>query len=536
MTSATKSLIADRRLSPLRLILLCMVLVGLITTGIFGATGRIANIWTAQAAMQNQWFAPYVDVTATPTFTFQNLGSTEHKDAVLAFIVSDPTNPCTPSWGGAYTLNKASDDLDLDRRIARLQQQGGNVAVSFGGLKNNELAIGCADTGELVSAYQSVVDRYNLNTIDLDLENAGLADTAAGSRRAAAIAKLQSERRAAGKPLAVWVTLPVSPQGLSQEGTNAVAQLLQHNVDLAGVNVMTMDYGSSLTSEQTMLAASKSALIQTERQLKILYQQANMHLSDATLWSKIGATPMIGQNDYRNEVFTLNDAQALNEFALSQGVGRISMWSANRDMMCGSNYVDVNVVSDACSGVEQTQYGFSKLLGMGFKGNISMSAGLITTSDQVSSSQQQPDNPAESPYQIWSPTASYLADEKVVWHHNVFEAKWWTKGDVPDNPVLQSWETPWNLIGPVLPGEKPVPQPTLPKNTYPSWSDSAIYDAGQRVIFEGVPYQAKWWNQDESPASALSDPDSSPWEQLTQAQINAVVSKGQKKGAKEKEQ
>ena len=64
----------------------------------------------------------------------------------------------------------------------------------------------------------------------------------------------------------------------------------------------------------------------------------------------------------------------------------------------------------------------------------------------------------------------YLEGEKVVRHHNVYEAKWWTKGDVPDNPVLQSWETPWNLIGPVLPGEKPIPQPTVPKDTYPSWS------------------------------------------------------------------
>lgn len=542
MSSITNSLAEERRLSPLRLIFLCMVIAGLITGGILSlttggiksVTGHMENLdlWFDRSEVQNQWFAPYVDVTATPMFMFQNLGSTEHKDAVLAFIVSDLTNACAPSWGGAYTLNQASETLDLDRRIARLQQQGGSVAVSFGGVKNDELAVGCTDTDKLLSAYQSVVDRYNLNTIDLDLENSGLTDTAAGSRRAAVIAKLQSERRAVGKQLAVWVTLPVSPQGLSQDGTNAIEQLLKHGVDLAGVNVMTMDYGSSLSSDQTMLTASESALIQTVRQLKILYKQAGMHLSDKTLWSKIGATPMIGQNDYRNEIFTLNDAQALNEFALSHGVGRMSMWSANRDIMCGSNYVDVSIVSDACSGVQQTQFGFSKMLGIGFKGNIVTSAGLITTSEQVSASQQEPDDPATSPYQIWSSTATYLAGEKVVQHHNVYEAKWWTKGDVPDNPVLQSWETPWNLIGPVLPGEKPIPQPTLPKDTYPSWSEAAKYDAGQRVIFEGVPYLAKWWSQGESPASALSDPDSSAWAPLTQAQINDVVSKLQKKEAK----
>lgn len=356
-------------------------------------------------------------------FMFQNLGSTEHKDVVLAFIVSDPSNACVPSWGGAYTLNQASESLDLDRRIARLKEQGGSVAVSFGGVKNNELAVGCTSNDELLSAYQSVVERYNLNTIDLDLENSGLTDTVAGIRRAEVIAKLQSERREVGKQLAVWVTLPVSPQGLTQDGTNAVELLLNHGVDLAGINVMTMDYGSSLLPDQTMLAASESALLQTYRQLKILYKKAGMHLSDSTLWSKIGATPMIGQNDFKNEVFTLDDAQALNQFALSHGVGRISMWSANRDTMCGSNYVDVSVVSDACSGVKQTKFGFSELLGMGYKGNIDTSAGFITTSDQMSSSLQEPDDPETSPYQIWSSTAIYLAGEKVVHYHYVYEAK-----------------------------------------------------------------------------------------------------------------
>jgi chitinase len=117
----------------------------------------------------------------------------------------------------------------------------------------------------------------------------------------------------------------------------------------------------------------------------------------------------------------------------------------------------------------------------------------------------------------------------VVWHHNVYQAKWWTQGDTPDNPVLQSWQTPWELIGPVLPGEKPVPQATLPAGTYPDWSGATAYDAGQRVLFNNVPYQAKWWNQGNSPAASSSNPDSSPWTPLTQTQINQIVSTLQNK-------
>ncbi len=100
---------------------------------------------------------------------------------------------------------------------------------------------------------------------------------------------------------------------------------------------------------------------------------------------------------------------------------------------------------------------------------------------------------------MWSADASYLEGTKIVWHHNVYEAKWWTSGDLPDDPVLSAYETPWQLIGPVLPGEKPVEQVTLPTGTYPSWSGTKQYDTGARVLFDGVPYQAKWWNTGDSP-------------------------------------
>ncbi|GHO98983.1 chitinase [Reticulibacter mediterranei] len=510
----------QRRLSPWRVMLAIFILISLSAGTFFGLQQWHAN----QPTVSNKsWFASYVDVTATPTFAFEQMGTTAKRDAVLSFIVSSSLDACTPSWGGAYTLSQAIGSLDLDRRIARLQQQGGSVAVSFGGQKNQELAVNCTDPDKLFNAYQSVVNQYNINTIDLDLEGAGLTDATAASRRATAIAQLQSQRRAAGKSLAVWVTLPVTPQGLAENGTDAVSQLLTHHVDLAGVNVMTMDYGSSLVKGTTMASASENALTQTERQLGVLYQQAGIYLNDATLWTKMGATPMIGQNDTADEVFTLADAAAFNQFALSHKLGRMSMWSANRDSACGSNYVFTQIVSDACSGVQQDANGFANRLGAGFDGSIFLSAGLITTADTTSKRAQQPDNPATSPYQIWSPKGAYLKGTKVVWHHNVYQAKWWTQGDIPDNPVLQQWQTPWTLIGPVLPGEKPIPQPTLPAGTYPDWSGTTTYNTGDRILFNGVPYQAKWWNTGQSPAAATSNPDSSPWTPLTQEQINAIA-------------
>lgn len=513
----------QRKLSPWRVMLAILLLIGIGAGGFFGIKQwRAAQPTTSH----DPWFASYVDVTATPTFSFEQMATTTHKDAILSFVVSSQKQPCTPAWGSTYTLDQASGQLDLDRRIARLKQQGGNIAISFGGIKNSELAVGCTDQTALLNAYKSVVDRYNLSTIDLDLEKSGLTDPTAATRRASALAELQKERRAQGKPLAIWVTLPVAPQGLTDDGTNAVAALLAKKVDLAGVNVMTMDYGASLPKGQSMLAGSEAALTQTHRQLEVLYQNAGTHLNSATLWAKLGATPMIGQNDTTNEIFNLDDAKGLNKFAHDHGQQRLSMWSANRDQTCSQNYVDIKIVSSSCSGIDQGKQKFADVLGSNLKGSLLFSAGTITKADPESSSEQAPDDPATSPYPIWSDTGAYLQGTKVVWHHNVYEAKWWTQGDQPDSAVLQSWQTPWELIGPVLPGEKPVPQPTLPAGTYPNWDGNATYNTGDRVLFEGTPYQAKWWSKGQSPAAASSNANGSPWTPLTQDQIQQVL--GQK--------
>lgn len=515
--ASTQPVAPRRRLSALR-VALSVALVGLLASG--GFVGW--QWWSAAQAVEDHepWFAGYVDVTATPTFAFEAPASDAGRDVVLSFIVAAKDDACEPTWGTAYTLEEASHALDLDRRLARLDQLGGQITVSFGGLLNDELATGCTNVNDLVDAYASVVDRYEITTIDLDIEAGNLTNTSAGERRAEAIHTLQVERRSAGDDLAVWLTLPVAPSGLTEYGTTAVSQMLDAGVDLAGVNVMTMDYGSSRTDGDSMAMASIQALQSTHRQLGALYSRAGIELSPASLWTKIGATPMIGQNDVPGEVFGLADAEEFNAFALEQRIGRMSLWSLNRDQSCGSNYVDLKRVSDSCSGIDQGDVRFVDLLGEGFDGRPDGSAGAVTTADTL---EEIVDDPATSPYAIWAPEASYLEGTKIVWHRSVYQAKWWTRGELPDNPVLNEWETPWTLIGPVLPGETPFEMPTLPEGTYPEWEGPTIYEKGDRVLFDGVPFESKWWNEGESPEAASSNPDGAPWAPLAESEVGAIL-------------
>lgn len=134
-----------------------------------------------------------------------------------------------------------------------------------------------------------------------------------------------------------------------------------------------------------------------------------------------------------------------------------------------------------------------------------------------------PDDPKSSPYPIWEPDLTYLEGTRVVWHHNVYVSKWWSTGDQPDDPTVDEFSSPWKLMGPVLPGEKPIPVPVLPKGTYPEWEADTVYTTGQRVLFEGVGFSAKWWNQGVSPAARSTQSDPSPWERLSDAEIRRLV-------------
>ena len=504
-----------RRLSWVRLAAVLTVVAVLIGAGwIFVRSEQDS----AQARAEGEaWFAGYVDVTATPAYAFESATGEGTGSVVLSFIVAADDSSCTPTWGTAYTLDQATVDLDLDRRIERLRGQERDVVVSFGGQANTELGDACESVEELKGAYAQVIDRYSLTTIDLDLEGPALTDAAAIDRRAEAVAALQSERRERGDELAVWLTLPILTTGLTPDGTDTVAAFLAAGVDLAGVNAMTMN----LDARSGMAAASQEALTSLHRQLGVLYDERGEHQGPASLWKKIGATPMIGQNDFPQDSFTLEDARALNSFALENGIARLSMWSLNRDRTCSANYPDTTVVSDSCSGVDQGDETFAQILSAGLKGGPDDSAAARTAKDSAETIVE--DDPETSPYPVWSEQAAYTAGSKVVWNGNVYIAKWWTEGEAPDNPVLQDSETPWTLIGPVLEGETPSPAPTIPPGTAPEWDGAAIYQAGALVLFDGTLYQARWWTQGDSPEGAHSNPSASPWRVLDGDEVRDLL-------------
>ena len=284
--------------------------------------------------------------------------------------------------------------------------------------------------------------------------------------------------------------------------------MLAAHVSITGINVMTMDFSQAPAAGSSMLSSVQDALNATHAQLADLYPRYGIHLRSQQIWQRLGATVMIGQNNVQGENFTVADARGLARFASATRLGRISMWSLNRDAQCGSSFPETGLLSNTCSGTAQSGMQFSQIFGqLGGTAAVTSSAGNVQPAVADT-------NPADAPYPQWSPVADYPLGYKVTEDGEIYQAKWFNSGDDPQAQVQDSWQTPWELLGPVLPGDHAPVIAKPPAGTYPAWSIGTRYKAGDRVLFGGLPYESKWDNQGVSPQTATSDPSGSPWEAL----------------------
>ncbi|MFB7776485.1 cellulose binding domain-containing protein [Streptomyces bauhiniae] len=287
-------------------------------------------------------FAPYVDTSLYPAFDLLGTAdATGVKNFNLAFVTDG--GGCTPKWGGVSDLTADG----VAAQIGDLRAKGGDVRVSFGGASGSELATTCGSADDLAAAYGKAVDAFKLTKVDFDVEGGALPNTAANTKRAQAIAKLQ----AAHPGLDVSYTLPVMPEGLTQDGVNLLADAKANGVHVDGVNIMAMDYGPAYSGDMGDYAIQ--AATATQAQIKGV-----LALSEDDAWKTVGVTPMIGVNDVATEIFKVDDAGQLVDFAKSKGIGSLSMWSGTRDKSCDGG---TKPTADAtCSSINQDKFAFSK--------------------------------------------------------------------------------------------------------------------------------------------------------------------------------
>ena len=447
-------------------------------TWIFGGIAAVlvlTGLIMPVAAWPDQVFAPYVDVNFNPPYSLNdNHAESGVQYYTLAFIVADGSG--NPAWGGTIPL---SDQHYLDE-ITRLRASGGDVIISFGGAAGTECAMIASDAATLQSAYQSVIDLYHPARIDFDIEGAAAANRASVMRRNEAIAGLQADNPG----LRVSYTLPVTTtDGLTYDGEFIIQNARDNGVTIDTVNVMTMDYGAYYAPEPGKMG--DYAIISAEslhRELQDIYPEK----SPEAVYAMIGITPMIGQNDVRAEVFSLDDAEQVRDYVREKGIGLLSMWSIGRDN--GDGGVSP-WASPSYSGIIQDPYDFSHIFGTisGEEPSATpVSTPVVTASPTpvitAAPTATPTSEPASSPV-LWDMNTIYTAIDRVTYGGVTYVALWWTQNVAPGTDSV------WKVVQ----TEEYVPG---------AWDANAVYYAGDRATWDGTLYEAQWWTQGEQPGTA----------------------------------
>lgn len=289
-------------------------------------------------------FSPYIDMAMPAAANLAAISAASGiENFTLAFVLSSDRGI---GWQGtgAITDDTLANGTTILSQVQAIQAAGGHVTISFGGAAGQEAALTATSAASLQAEYQSVIDRYHVNSLDFDIEGAAVQDQHSITLRDQALAGLQ----AVNPGLAISYTLPVLPTGLTADGLNVLASAKHDGVRIDVVNIMAMDYGPSVDNGGQMGRDAIQAAIATEAQI-----------SSLGLSAKIGITPMIGVNDVASEVFTLADAQALLDYAQTDSnVVRLSMWSVARD---NGNTAGAHYASPDSSGIAQQPYDFSAI-------------------------------------------------------------------------------------------------------------------------------------------------------------------------------
>jgi len=297
-------------------------------------------------------FAPYIDMGLTADWQLTTIQQQSGiKVFTLGFVVGN--GGCTPTWGGVGAT-VANDTLPNGTTIVSLVQgvraAGGDVIISFGGASGTELALGCSTVSSLQAAYQSVINKYSVNSstpvrLDFDIEGGATTDQTSINRRNQALVALKN----ANPGLVISYTLPVLPTGLVASGVNILNSVKTAGLNLNVVNIMAMDYGSANDNGGQMGLSAQQAASNTHNQVVA-----------AGLSATIGVTPMIGINDVNTEIFQLSDAQGLLNFANANSyITRLSMWSVARD---NGSCPNQGFASPTCSGISQSNWAFANIL------------------------------------------------------------------------------------------------------------------------------------------------------------------------------
>lgn len=98
----------------------------------------------------------------------------------------------------------------------------------------------------------------------------------------------------------------------------------------------------------------------------------------------------------------------------------------------------------------------------------------------------------EADHPAWDATTVYLEGDRVTHNGAVFEALWWTRGEVPGSSPWGAWQ-----------------EIVTDADGTSVWTPSRVFVAGDVVRHNGADFVAKWWTRNQAPGDPYG-----PWQPL----------------------
>src|SRR3954465_13169525 len=121
-------------------------------------------------------FSPYIDMAMPVAANLAAISAASGiQNFTLAFVLSSDKGI---GWQGtgAITDDTLANGTTILSQVQAVQAAGGHVTISFGGAAGQEAALTASSAASLQAEYQSVIDRYHVNSLDFDIEGAAVQD------------------------------------------------------------------------------------------------------------------------------------------------------------------------------------------------------------------------------------------------------------------------------------------------------------------------------------------------------------------------
>ena len=292
------------------------------------------------------YFAPYKDASLMLDAT------TGRMQGLIGQAPMSLVETASPTLIWAFATGECGEErwgaVDTDHfaraNVAAFVRAKRPYVVSTGGEAGSFTCGTDAGFAQFLARYDSPF----LKGLDFDIER---QQTAAQIddlvQRAAALQGQRPELRISFT-VATHVAATGSQQSLNPLGETVLRSLRRHGFEHAILNLMVMNYGPAQPAHCVLRDA------RCDMGASALQAARNVSGKYGVPMNRIALTPMLGENDVADNVFTLADAQRLAQEVRAAGLAGLHYWSLDRDQPCAA---DEPRVSPRCHALPQVEPG-----------------------------------------------------------------------------------------------------------------------------------------------------------------------------------